>query len=195
MDYNSIERIPNEVLDPMVSKYDKAIIDDKIIKIVTFYLPQINKLLEAKSFPPKTIDNLSIKSGINLRPHILSKDINLNGCFSFSLDEQVHQCGILVSHYTNTYYSNIGLGTFIHAIKEDIAYVTGYSYLMYTDSVFDTIIKCNEKIMKKIGAKEVFRGTNTRSSNKIAIWIKDLTEYYSQRVVNKQIEQVETVTL
>jgi hypothetical protein len=188
MDYNSIKRISNEELAKITDYHSKFNIKERITKIIEFYLPQLNELIKVKNLTPVTIDNLTLdsESSLNRRPHILSIKVTLHGAFSFNLEEQFYQCGILVSTNNSVYWSNIGIGTFIHAIKEDIARITGYSYLMYTDTIFETTKKHNHKIMDKIGAKEVFRGLNTRSSNMICVWIKDLNEYYNTRTINKQ---------
>lgn len=188
MEYNSITRMSNEELDKLTNTHSKSDLDERIKSVITFYLPQINNLIKVKisSWKDKIINDLYIGEGKNKSPHILSKNINLSGVFQFDISEQFIQCAIVVCSGSSVYYNNIGLGTLLHAIKEDIARIAGYSFLMYTDTIFESTKKHNHKIMDKIGAKEVFRGMNTRSNNMICMWIKDLTEYYKTRNINKQ---------
>lgn len=197
MKYNDIIRLSNDELDKLRHKWFH---DDEetaaIQEILDFYYPIINTIL-ANNNLDIVVSNKNVKINFsdntyNNRAHILSVEISCL-VFTFYLEEMFNNCGMLVS--TNTYvgngYRKLGIGTVLHAIKEDIARITGYSFMMYTDSVNQEVLKPNQKIMNDIGAKEVFRGTNKRSSSNIAVWIKDLTNYYENRQLKVAVEAME----
>lgn len=195
MKYNDIVRLSNEQL----SELRKIFIDSNektaIKKVLEFYCPILNAiLLNHKINTVINSENININfdDTYNNDPHILSVNINCL-VFNFYLEEMFNNCGILVSTNTNiTFgYRNLGIGTVLHAIKEDIARIAGYSFMMYTDSVNQEILKPNQKIMIDISAKEVFRGPNKRSYSTIAVWIKDLTNYYENRQLKVAVEAIE----
>lgn len=184
MKYKEINRITVDELSDIINE-ETYLNRDRIKKILKHYLVELNQILALNKKPLVKISNINIDMDdeiYNQYSNIISVKISCD-IFRFNLEEQFNNCGILVS--TNTYvnYQKIGIGTFLHAIKEDIAYVNGYSFMMYTDSISnsDTLLKANTKIMKSIGTERIFKGYNTRSGNNIAIWIKDLTSYYSER--------------
>lgn len=196
--YSDFHRISNKELE--ILKYNKRFekIDkkDAILKVLNYYQPQLNKLTERLE---KKVSKWEVdfeENVYNNFPHILAVYISNNVC-SFHLNEQFSNCGILVSSKTYSYYTNLGIGSLLQCIKEDIAYVFGYSFLSYTDAIWTNREKTNTKLILNTGAKEIFRGHNTRSSNMIAIWIKDLHAYYKERKVTELTEQtvVETETV
>lgn len=197
MKYNDIIRLSNDELDKLRHKwFDDDEETAAIQEILDFYYPIINTIL-ANNNLDIVVSNKNVKINFsdntyNNRAHILSVEISCL-VFTFYLEEMFNNCGILVS--TNTYVADghrkLGIGTVLHAIKEDIARITGYSFMMYTDSVNQEVLKPNQKIMNDIGAKEVFRGTNKRSSSNIAVWIKDLTNYYENRQLKVAVEAME----
>ncbi len=180
MDYKAIKRLSVQELRDIKSEHEDEE-DLKVKAILEYYLPQLNEL--DKGLGEVKLDNINVDfegDVYNSNPHILAVRISCN-LFSFNLEELFNNCGVLVSTKSVSYYTNRGIGTFLHAIKEDIAHVFGYSYLMYTDSVWNDLKKPNQRIMDKIGAKKVFRGLNNRSGNTIGIYIKDLIDYYENR--------------
>ena len=197
MKYNDIIRLSNSELKRLG---DVWFIDDEetaaIQEVLSFYYTIINTILANNNLDTVVSDkNVKINfsdNTYNNRAHILSVEISCL-VFTFYLEEMFNNCGMLVS--TNTYvadgYRKLGIGTVLHAIKEDIARITGYSFMMYTDSVNQEVLKPNQKIMNDIGAKEVFRGVNKRSSSNIAVWIKDLTNYYDNRQLKVAVEAME----
>lgn len=196
--YSDFHRISNKELE--ILKYNKRFekIDkkDAILKVLNYYQPQLNKLTERLE---KKVSKWEVdfeENVYNNFPHILAVYISNNVC-SFHLNEQFSNCGILVSSKTYSYHPNLGIGSLLQCIKEDIAYVFGYSFLSYTDAIWTDREKTNTKLILNTGAKEIFRGHNTRSSNMIAIWIKDLHAYYKERKVTELTEQtvVETETV
>lgn len=195
MKYNDIIRLSNDEL----SELRDLFIDDEektaIKKVLEFYCPAINTILTNNKIDASINSeniNINFDETYNNNPYILSVHINCL-VFHFYLEEMFNNCGILVS--TNTHvinkYRNLGIGTILHAIKEDIARVAGYSFMMYTDSINQEVLKANQKIMNDIGAKEVFRGANKRSHSNIAVWIKDLTSYYTNRELKVAVEAIE----
>lgn len=197
MKYNDIIRLSNDELDKLRHKwFDDDEETAAIQEILSFYYPIINSILANNNLDTVVSDkNVKINfsdNTYNNRAHILSVEISCL-VFTFYLEEMFNNCGMLVS--TNTYvadgYRKLGIGTVLHAIKEDIARITGYSFMMYTDSVNQEVLKPNQKIMNDIGAKEVFRGTNKRSYNNMALWIKDLTNYYENRQLKVAVEAME----
>lgn len=196
MKYNEIIRLSNDKLDDLRNIFVDDNEKEAIQEVLEFYYPVINTILaDNKLDSIITKENVKINfddETYNNRPHILSVQIS-SLVFSFYLEEMFNNCGILVS--TNTYinhgYRNIGIGTILHAIKEDIARVAGYSFMMYTDKVNTEVLMPNQKIMNDIGAEEVFRGANKRSYSNIAVWIKDLTKYYKNRELKVAVEAIE----
>lgn len=199
--YDDIVRMDCDLIKVLRGEYDRAI---AIKEIILFYTPQFNALMadyssmygDKANITLKT-DELSIKfdSVYNNAPHNLAVKIKSN-LFEFNLEEMFNNCGILVSCRTSTYYHNRGIATLLQAVKEDIAYLRGYSFMMYTDRVSTVVPSFNTRIMTAIGAKEVFRGKNTRSYNDVAVWIKDLTEYYKTRVIKKvETEELTVLTV
>lgn len=197
MKYNDIIRLSNDELDNLRHKwFDDDEETAAIQEVLDFYYPIINTIL-ANNNLDTVVSNKNVKINFsdntyNNRAHILSVEISCL-VFTFYLEEMFNNCGMLVS--TNTYvddgYRKLGIGTVLHAIKEDIARITGYSFMMYTDSVNQEVLKPNQKIMNDIGAKEVFRGTNKRTSSNIAVWVKDLTNYYENRQLKVAVEAME----
>lgn len=200
MKYKEINRIPVEDLNDI--RNDDGENDSNAIRtILKHYLVELNQILALNKKPLLKLDNITIDLDDEIDNHhtnIMSVKISCD-TFRFQLEEQFNNCGILVSTRTSVSYNNIGIGTFLHAIKEDIAYVNGYSFMMYTDSITnsDTLLKPNTKIMESIGTKRIFKGYNTRSGNFIAIWMKDLTSYYNKRQNKenkKETKNLETLT-
>jgi len=195
MKYNDIVRISNKDLSDLrpIFLHNER---EGIQKVLEFYSPQINTILSIADSPFRVSkDNIDIdfeEHVYNNNPNILSVYISCKP-FNFYLEEMFNNCGILVSTNTFIYYNcrNLGIGTILQAIKEDIAKIANYSFLMYTDSVNTEILKANQKIMNNIGAKEIFRGINRRSDNNIAVWIKDLNEYYENRELKVAVEAIE----
>ena len=197
MKYKEINRIPVEDLNDI--RNDDGENDSNAIRtILKHYLVELNQILALNKKPLLKLNDITIDLDDEIDNHhsnIMSVKISC-GVFRFQLEEQFNNCGILVSTRTWVAYTNIGIGTFLHAIKEDIACVNGYSFMMYTDSISnsDTLLKPNTKIMESIGTKRIFKGYNTRSGNFIAIWMKDLTSYYNKRqdkenkIKNKNLE-------
>lgn len=200
MKYKEINRIPVEDLDD-IRNNDAENESEPIRTILKHYLVELNKILALNKKPLLKLDNITIDLDDEIDNHhsnIMSVKIECS-VFRFHLEEQFNNCGILVSTRTWTGYNNIGIGTFLHAIKEDIAYINSYSFMMYTDSISnsDTFLRPNTKIMDSIGTKRIFKGYNTRSGNFIAIWIKDLTSYYDKRKDKenkKETKNLETLT-
>lgn len=181
--FEEIERIPSSTLSELREEYDYDYYKiDALKEIIAFHLSALNKLLTENALSTLNLEDIEVFSNdhecndkgllYNHRPHLLSCMVKCK-YFQFNLEEQFNNCGILVSTNTMVYYSNRGIGTFLHAIKEDIARFAEYSYMMYTDKVYDEPSK-NEKLLLKIGANEIFRGYNSRSGNNIAIWMKKI---------------------
>ena len=193
--YSDFHRISNKEIE--ILKYNKRFekIDkkDAILKVLNYYQPQLNKLTEHLENKVSKWEVDFEENVYNNFPHILAVYISNNVC-CFHLNEQFSNCGILVSSKTYSYYTNLGIGSLLQCIKEDIAYVFGYSFLSYTDAIWTGREKINTKLILNTGAKEIFRGHNTRSSNMIAIWIKDLHAYYKERKVTELTEQTEVKT-
>lgn len=200
MKYEEIERLSSKQIDDIRYKTGKSS-DESIKEILNFYKPQIQKLVN--DYNSKVMNNHDIinleftidRSLYNQNPYVLSKSISLPGWFIFQLSEMHNNCGILVSTNTNIVYRNFGFGTLLHAIKEDIAYLAQYSYLMYTD--VNSPYHINSKLLNTIpGITKIFEGHNSRSANNIGIWIKDINEWYKkEKKVDLKQETTETLTL
>lgn len=201
--YSEFHRIPKRVLDDIsrYRQYEKRSKHDTISLILNYYQPQFNNIFNNTKDSRQVSEwNIDFSENVyNNHPYVLAVNIS-NNMVNFHLNEQFSNCGILVSSKTYVSYSNLGFGSLLQCIKEDIAYVFGYSFLSYTDAVWVDRDKFNTKLIINTGAKEIFRGLNHRSSNHIAIWIKDLTEYYTKRSVielsetlEKKEEKTETV--
>lgn len=201
--YSEFHRISKKVLDKLKSDRAYTRIDktQAILKILEYYQPSFDKIYNKTGDSRKLSEwNIDFTENVyNNYPHILAVYIS-NNMVSFHLNEQFSNCGILVSSKTCLVYTNIGFGSLLQCIKEDIAYLFSYSFLSYTDIVLNNGEKINTKLILNTGAKEIFRGLNTRSSNHIAIWMKDINSYYSTRTVielpetiKEVVEKVETV--
>ncbi len=201
MKYKDIKRYKVSDLNDIISKGSLIDRSDRIQKIFDFYIPQINELSGRTDEYMVTKDNLKIDFTTNnytKRAHYLSISIRTH-CFRFNLEEQFNNCGILVSTDTCVNIPKKGIGTLLHAIKEDIAYVFGYSAMMYTDRYNEQYKSYNNKIFEDIGLTKLYDIVNKRNSGTIAIWVKNITEKYQEmykqeELLKEEIKQ-ETLTL
>lgn len=201
--YSEFHRISKKVLDKLKSDkaYNRIDKTQAILKILEYYQPSFDKIYNKTGDSRKLSEwNIDFTENVyNNYPHILAVYIS-NNMVNFHLNEQFSNCGILVSSKTYLAYTNIGFGSLLQCIKEDIAYLFSYSFLSYTDIVLNNGEKINTKLILNTGAKEIFRGFNTRSGNHIAIWMKDVNTYYSTRtvielpeIIEKTEEKAETI--
>ncbi len=192
--YSEFHRIPTAIINKLKSDRQYERIDKKqaILKILEYYQPAFDKIYNETEDARKLSDwNIDFTESVyNNHPHILALYVS-NNMVQFHLNEQFSNCGILVSSKTYLTYPSRGFGSLLQCIKEDIAYLFGYSFLSYTDIVRNDRERTNTKLILNTGAKEIFRGLNTRSGNHIAIWMKDINTYYSTRTVTELPEIVE----
>lgn len=192
--YSEFHRIPTAIINKLKTNRQYERIDKKqaILKILEYYQPAFDKIYNEIGDIRKLSDwNIDFTESVyNNHPHVLALYVS-NNMVQFHLNEQFSNCGILVSSKTYLTYPSRGFGSLLQCIKEDIAYLFGYSFLSYTDIVWNDGERTNTKLILNTGAKEVFRGLNTRSGNHIAIWMKDINTYYSTRTVTELPEIVE----
>ena len=192
--YSEFHRIPTAIINKLKTDRLYERIDEKqaILKILEYYQLAFDKIYNETGDTRKLSDwNIDFSECVyNNHPHVLAVYIS-NNIVNFHLNEQFSNCGILVSSKTYLAYTNIGFGSLLQCIKEDIAYLFGYSFLSYTDIVLNHGERTNTKLILNTGAKEIFRGLNTRSGNHIAIWMKDINTYYNTRTVTELPEIIE----
>jgi hypothetical protein len=183
--YKKIERLSAKYLKEIKDnlRYDSA--REISTKVITHYLPQINTICKTNY----SIADVEFDSGYNKHPHKVTIKVNIGKVCRFYLDEMFHNCGILVSHDTMVdTLRNKGLSYIAHCIKEDIAYLTGYSVLMYTDK--DSTYNPNLKSLDGIGASEIYNFFNTRSNNKVTVRIKNINDEFNARLVQETVDVV-----
>lgn len=194
MKYKNIKRNSVTYLNTIIanSNFNKT---DKIKSIIKFYIPQINELIIDNIDKYKVSeDNIIIdiiSNTYNKRSHYLAVNIRTE-LFRFNLEEQFNNCGILVSTDTNVNLAKKGVGTLLHAIKEDIAYVFNYSAMMYTDRYNEIYKSFNNKIFEDVGLIKIYSIINKRNHGMIAVWINDITTKYQQMFEQEQLE-LETI--